>query len=437
MGEELLAIIEQIEREKGIKKDVLIKAIESALLSATKKVVDVKPNEELKVVLNPSNGKIQAYINEKEIDTIDFGRIAASTARQVIIQKIREAEKDVIFNEFQTKVGEIVSGTVYRFDKGNIVVDLLGKSEGMLLKREQSPKEEFKQGQRVRAYVLEVKKETKGPQIILSRRHQNLVKELFELEVPEIYDGTVEIKAIAREPGERTKIAVWSKNERVDSVGACVGMRGNRVKNIVNELQGEKIDIVRYNEDMKEYIKAALLPAEVSEIRLDKEKRKAEVIVADDQLSLAIGKHGQNVRLASKLIGWELDVRTKSSATAEESAENILPGKPPAPEAVPEAAQEAAAETVPGKKKRGSKKQKEEPAGEEEAPETEQKQGIALEEIKGVGEKTLASLKEAGFKTAEDIVNADIQEIVKVKGLGEKKAEKIKEEAKKVLESKE
>jgi N utilization substance protein A len=426
MSEELMAIIEQIEREKGIKKEILIKAIESALLSATKKVVDVKPNEEIRVELDPSNGKIRAYINEKEINSIDFGRIAASTARQVIIQKIREAEKDVIFNEFQTKVGEIVSGTVYRFDKGNIVVDLLGKSEGMLLKREQSPKEEFKQGQRIRAYVLEVKKETKGPQIVLSRRHPNLVKELFELEVPEIYDGTVEIKAIAREAGERTKIAVSSRNERVDSVGACVGMRGNRVKNIVNELQGEKIDIVRYNDDMKEYIKAALLPAEVSEIRLDKEKKKAEVIVADDQLSLAIGKHGQNVRLASKLIGWELDVRTKA-AVVQEAIDSILAPQPAAQ--APQAPEgEASVEEAVEKTKKGQKKRKAETAEEETAV-----SGVMLEDIKGVGEKTVASLKEAGFKTAEDIVNADILDIVKVKGIGEKRAEKIKEEAKKAI----
>ncbi|MDD2703338.1 MAG: transcription termination factor NusA [Candidatus Omnitrophica bacterium] len=430
MSEELMAIIEQIEREKGIKKEILVSAIESALLSATRKVIDVKPNEELKVVLDPANGKIHAYINEKEIDSIDFGRIAASTARQVIIQKIREAEKDVIFNEFQTKIGEIVSGTVYRFDKGNIVVDLLGKSEGVLLKREQSPKEEFKQGQRIRAYVLEVKKDTKGPQIILSRRHPSLVKEFFELEVPEIYDGTVEIKAIAREAGERTKIAVYSRNERVDSVGACVGMRGNRVKNIVNELQGEKIDIVRYNEDMKEYIKAALLPAEVSEIRLDKENKKAEVIVADDQLSLAIGKHGQNVRLASKLIAWELDVRTKTAAV-EKILDGILAQKP-AGEA-PQEAKIEPAEALPSeepveKKKQKRKKQKSVP-GEAEAG----KNAVLLEDIKGIGEKTLAGLKEAGFRTAVEIANADIPDIVKVKGIGEKKAEKIKEEAKKAL----
>jgi transcription termination/antitermination protein NusA len=297
----------------------------------------------------------------------------------------------------------------------------------VLLKREQSSKEEFKQGQRIRAYVLEVKKETKGPQIILSRRHPNLVKEFFELEVPEIYDGTVEIKAIAREAGERTKIAVCSRNERVDSVGACVGMRGNRVKNIVNELQGEKIDIVRYNEDMKEYIKAALLPAEVSEIRLDKEKKKAEVIVADDQLSLAIGKHGQNVRLASKLIGWELDVRTKVAAAAG-AIDSLLAPKPA--EETPQEAAAAPEEVVVEKKKRGQKKPKEAAVEEE-----EKKPAVMLEDIKGVGEKTVESLKDAGFKTAEDIVNADIMDIVKVKGIGEKRAEKIKEEAKKAMEN--
>jgi len=387
MSQELLAIIEQIEREKGIKKEVLISAIESALLSAARKVIDIKPDEELKIELDPTTGKIKAFRNKEEITSIDFGRIAASTARQVIIQKMREAEKDVVFNEFQSKVGEIVSGTVYRFEKGNIIIDLLGKAEGILLKREQSPKEEFKQGQRIRAYVVEVRKDTKGPQIILSRAHPNLVKKLFELEVPEIYEGIVEMKSISRQPGERTKIAVWSKNEKVDSVGACVGMRGNRVRNIVNELQGEKIDIVRFNEDIREYIKAALSPAEVSEIKLDKEKLKATVIVNDDQLSLAIGKHGQNVRLASRLIGWELDIRTKAQA------------EPEAPKEV---------EAVKGKEK------------------------ASLEQLPGVGVKTLESLKIAGINTIEDILKAKLEDLTKIKGIGKKKAQKLVEEAKKL-----
>lgn len=402
MSQELLAIIEQIERERGIKKEVLVSAIESALLSAAKKVIDVKPEEELKVELDLNTGKIKTFKNQEEIASLDFGRIAASTARQVIIQKMREAEKDVIFNEFQSRVGEIVSGAVYRFEKGNIVIDLLGKAEGILLKREQSPKEEFKQGQRIRAYVLEVRKDAKGPQIILSRTHPNLVKKFFELEVPEIYEGIVEIKSISRQPGERTKIAVWSKNEKVDSVGACVGMRGNRVRNIVGELQGEKIDIVRYNEDIKEYIKAALSPAEVSEIKLDKDKLKAKVIVNDDQLSLAIGKHGQNVRLASRLIGWELDIRTKTTAIQEAAAKEE---------------KEAVKETAPLPEKKEKRRQKE---------------AVSLEKLAGVGPKTQDSLREAGINTAQDILKAKLEDLTKIKGIGQKKAKKLIEEAKKL-----
>jgi len=409
MSHELLGILEQMEREKGIKKEVLIEAVESALLSAARKVIDVKPEEELRVELDRQSGKIRAYKNNQEINSIDFGRIAASTARQVIIQKIREAEKDVVFTDFQSRVGEIVSGTVYRFEKGNIMVDLLGKAEGVILKREQSPKEEFKQGQRIRAYVAEVKKDSKGPQIFLSRAHPNLVRKLFELEVPEIYEGVVEMKAIARQPGERTKISVCSKNEKVDSVGACVGMRGNRVRNIVNELQGEKIDIVRYSDDIKEYIRAALSPANIASIKLEKDGLKAEVIVDDDQLSLAIGKHGQNVRLASKLIGWELDIRTKLSA-----AEAMLGG---APEKKPEEikVEEAVEEE---KKPRKEKKSKKENSG--------------LEELEGVGEKTIDLLKEAGFSSVKNLQKASVEDLVKIKGIGEKKAEKIIEAAKKL-----
>lgn len=405
MSQELLAIIEQIEREKGIKKEILIEAVESALMSATKKVIDLKPDEELKIEIDRSTGKIRAFRNKEEVTNIDFGRIAASTARQVIIQKIREAEKDVVFNEFQNRIGEIVSGTVYRFERGNIIVDLLGKAEGVLLKREQSPKEEFKQGQRIRAYVLDVHKDTKGAQIILSRAHPNLVKKLFELEVPEIYEGIVEIKSISRQAGERTKIAVWSKNEKVDSVGACVGMRGNRVRNIVNEVQGEKIDIVRFNEDIREYIKAAISPAKVSEIKLEKDKQKAEVIVDDDQLSLAIGKHGQNVRLASRLIGWELDIRTKTTAAQEPAQEKEAVTEKEVPVQKPE--------------KKTPKKKRE-------------KIEVSLEQLKGVGEKTLLNLKEAGINSIEGILKAKVEDLTKIKGIGEKKAEKLIEEAKKL-----
>ncbi len=410
MSHELLEIINQIEREKGIKKEVLIDAVQSALLSATRKVIDIKPDEELRVELDPNTGKIHAFRNKEEITSIDFGRIAASTARQVIIQKIREAEKDVVFTEFQSRVGEIVSGTVYRFEKGNIIIDLLGKAEGILLKREQSPKEEFKQGQRIRAYVLEVKKDVKGAQIILSRTHPNLVRKLFELEVPEIYEGIVEIKSISRQAGERTKIAVWSKNEKVDSVGACVGMRGNRVRNIVNEFQGEKIDIVRFSEDIREYIKAALSPAKVSEIKLYKDNLKAEVIVDDDQLSLSIGKHGQNVRLASRLIGWELDIRTKATAAAAQAQKEEKEKK------------EAAAEEKPAEKFEKAEKKKKK--------EKEKKEEATLEKLSGIGEKTLASLKKAGISTVEDLLKAKLEDLTQIKGIGEKKAKNLIEEAK-------
>lgn len=395
MSQEIIAIIEQLEREKGIKKELLIEAVETALLTAVRKVIDVKPEEVLKVELDRATGKIRVFKDKEEVVS-DFGRIAASTARQVIIQKIREAEKEVVFHEFQAKIGELVSGVVYRFDRGNIIVDLLGKAEGYISKQEQSASEEFKQGQRIRAYVVDVRKDNKGLQIVLSRTHPNLVKKLFELEVPEIYEGIVEIKTIARQPGERTKIAVWSKNEKVDSVGACVGMRGNRVRNIVNELFGEKIDIIRYNEDIKEYIKSALSPAKIAEIKLEKNNLKANIIVDDDQLSLCIGKHGQNVRLASRLLGWELNIHAKSSQPAQEAKEK-------------------------------------EPIKQEEKKAKGDAGLISLEELPGVGEKTVANLKESGFNTIEDIVNADVEALLKVKGIARKKAEKLIEEAKKLI----
>ncbi|OIO35311.1 MAG: transcription termination factor NusA [Candidatus Omnitrophica bacterium CG1_02_44_16] len=374
MSNELMAILDHIERERGIKKEVLLAAVESAMVSAVKKAIGSKTADNISVTIDKTDGKIRAFMDKKEIENVDFGRIAAQTAKQVIIQKIREAEKDVIFNEFSAKVGDIVSGTVYRFDKGNIVVDLLGKAEGLMPKREQSPRDDFRQGQRIRAYILDVKREIKGPQIILSRTSPLFVKKLFELEVPEIFEGIVEVKSISREAGERTKIAVWSKDEKVDCVGACVGMRGSRVKDIVMELQGEKIDIIRWSDDLREYITAALSPAKITEIRLDKEGQRSQVIVADDQLSLAIGKHGQNVRLASRLIGWDLDIRTREEIVKEK----------------------------------------------EEAKKTR-----AEMSLDGVGEKVLTQLIDAGFDNLEKIAASTVEQLTQVKGIGEKKAEKI------------
>jgi N utilization substance protein A len=383
MSSELLAILDHLEREKGVDKEILLAAVEAAMVSAVKKSIGAKDTQNIKVEIDRSTGKIRAFSEDKEIKSVDFGRIAAQTARQVMIQKIREAEKDVIYNEFISKVGTIVSGTVYRFEKGNIVVDLFGRTEGTIPHREQTQSEEFRQGDRVRAYILEVKKEPKGPQIILSRAHPNLIKKLFELEVPEIYEGIVEIKALSREPGERTKIAVWSKDEKVDCVGACVGMRGSRVKNIVSELQGEKIDIIRWSDNIREYVTASLSPAKISEIKLDKERQHAEVIVSDDQLALAIGKRGQNVRLASKLVCWELDIRTK-----------------------PEVKEEVRT-----------------------------KEDQSLASLHGVGDKILSALIEAGFSTLESLASADAEALSQIKGVGSKKAEKIIKEAKSLLKT--
>ena len=400
---ELLTILEQLERDKGIDKKILIEAVESAVATAAKKLWTVDKNEEVRAVLDIKTGRITAYAGTQEIRSSEFGRIAAQTAKQVVIQKIREAEKDVVFNEYQVRIGEIISGGVYRFERGNIIVDL-GKAEAYIPKKEQSPKEEFRQGDRVRAYLLDVKRDSKGPQILLSRANPNFIRKLFQLEVPEIFEGIVEIKSIARDVGERTKIAVCSKDEKVDCVGACVGMRGSRVKNIVSELQGEKIDIVRYSSDIKEYIQAALSPAEISQIQLNYDGKKANIIVADDQLSLAIGKHGQNVRLASQLVSWELDLfssdqwkQLKEQAGVEETAQ----------------------------------------AAEDEKKKTTEQQSSdrGLTVLTGVGEKIMVQLKAAGLDTLEKIVAADVETLTKIKGLGEVKAKKIIKDAKSLLSS--
>ena len=389
MNGELLSVLEYIEREKGIKREILIEAVESALVSAARKVIGQK-DEEITAKFDSETGAISILSQGKEIKSAEFGRIAAQTAKQVIIQKIREAERDVIFEEFHTRKNTIVTGGVHRFEKGNIIVDL-GKAEAILPRNELLPRERYKQGDRIRAYVVDVERTPKGSHILLSRKNEGMVKKLFELEVPEISDGVVEIKSIAREPGERTKIAVSSKDEKIDSVGACVGMRGQRVKNIVSELQGEKIDIVRYNDDIKEYIKSALSPAEILEIKVDKDKKQAEVIVDDEQLSLAIGRKGQNVKLAGKLLGYELGVKSKVE------------------------------KKEPKKKKKAKELEVEEMA-------------MPISVLPGVGKKTLEALKKSGFKEVENIAKAKIEDLVKIKGLGKKTAEKILDAAKELSE---
>lgn len=408
---DLLGILEQLERDKGIPKAVLVEAVEAAVSSAAKKLWTVDREEEVHSVLDLKTGKIKTFAGEEEIRSSEFGRIAAQTAKQVVIQKIREAEKDVVFSEYQTRIGELVSGSIYRFERGNIIIDL-GRAEAVFPKREQSPKEEYRQGDRVRAYVLDVKKDNRGPQVILSRAHPNFVRRLFELEVPEIYEGIVEIKAISRDVGERTKIAVHSKDERVDCVGACVGMRGSRVKNIVQEIQGEKIDIVRFSGDIKEYIQAALSPAEISQIQIDFDDKKANIIVADDQLSLAIGRHGQNVRLASSLVGWELNLFSfEQWAELQEKEEKDL-------------------------KSSGTKKSQVVEV-EAEDSQDEQTEDMTIVDLTGVGEKLLGQLAEIGIDTLEQIADASLEDLTQIKGLGKIKAQKLIDEALSLFEESE
>ncbi len=381
MSNELLLVLDYIEREKGIDKSVIISAIESALLSAARKRFG--EDKDLSVTIDGKTGQINVMRDDVKIKSGDFGRIAAQTARQIITQKIREAEREVVYNDFQAKIGDITNGIVHRFEKGNIIVDL-GKTEGVLSYKEILPNEEFKQGQRVRALILAVKKTNKGPQIILSRTNAGFVRRLFELEVPEIYEGIVDIKSISRMAGERTKVAVSSKDEKIDCVGACVGVRGSRIKNIVLELHGEKVDIVRWHEEIKEYVKAAISPAKVTRIDLNLEEHKMDVEVDDDQLSLAIGKKGQNVRLASKLIGWSINIMSTSQ--------------------IKEA---------------------------KEKKETAQKESV-LGSIQGIGEKTLQALIDAGFDDREVLSNAKVSDLTAVKGVGKKRAEQILEEIKKL-----
>ena len=393
MNAELITVLENIEREKGISRKVLIESIEAALVSAAKKVLHDK-DKDVEVKIDVASGKINIFSDGKEIVSQEFGRIAAQTAKQVIFQKIREAERDVVFSEFHGKVDTIASGTVYRFEKGSLLVDL-GKTEGILPKREMSPRDNYHQGDTIHAFILEVNKTAKGPQVILSRSHPGFVRTLFELEVPEVAEGTVEIRSIAREAGDRTKIAVWSKNDKVDCVGACVGIRGSRVKGVVKELQGEKIDIVRWSDNVEEYVRAALSPAEIASVKLlSEEDKKVEVVVADDQLSLAIGKNGQNVRLASKLSGWSIDIRSKKDI-AKAALEATLG----------EEGGEAA-EVVAGTEESAV------PANE-------------LESLEGIGPKTAEALSAAGFKTLEDLKKATKEELMAVKGVGQKTVEKI------------
>ncbi|MBM4053756.1 MAG: transcription termination/antitermination protein NusA [Planctomycetes bacterium] len=305
--ESLLRLVDSLHRDKEIAKEVVFQGIEAALTTAARK--HFRSQETVSIQIDRTTGEIVAMEGDRRIDPSELGRITAQTAKQVIIQKIREAERDVIFEDFSHRKGVIVSGKVQRYEGTTMIVNL-GKTEGILQKSEQTANEHYNIGERVRAIVLDVKKVGTRVKIILSRTHPDFVRKLFELEVPEIAENTIEIKALARESGQRTKIAVASSDENVDCVGACVGMRGARIKNIVDELNGEKIDIIRWNEEPELLLPNALKPAEVSGIILSPENRTATVVVPNDQLSLAIGKRGQNVRLASRLTEWNIDIIT-------------------------------------------------------------------------------------------------------------------------------
>jgi len=343
--------IEAIEKEKGIDKEVLFEAIEAALLSAYKRnfnasaanaridisrdTGDIKVYGSFNVVEEVSNPKMEIQLDkarevepeievgeelEMEVTPKEFGRIAAQTAKQVVIQRIREAEREIIYEDFMDKEHDVVTGVIQRFEQKNVIIDL-GKTEAVLPPSEQIPYERYEQGRRIKAYIYEVKKTTKGPQVMLSRTHSGLLKRLFELEVPEIYEGIIEVKSLAREPGYRSKIAVWTAKEDIDPVGACVGPRGSRVQTISNELKGEKIDVIKWNDAPEVFISSALSPAKISYVKVDQEEKKASVVVPDDQLSLAIGKEGQNARLAARISGWKIDIISESRLEKMEAEE--------------------------------------------------------------------------------------------------------------------
>ncbi|MBN1880618.1 MAG: transcription termination/antitermination protein NusA [Deltaproteobacteria bacterium] len=498
-------VLEQVEKEKGIDKQVLIEAIESAMLTAANKKfgnqreIEASFNEELgevelfefkEVVEEVTDPMTEISLEDAvqsdpeavlgdvlgfKLDISDFGRIAAQTAKQVIIQKVRNAERENIYEEYKDRVNELITGMVQRFERGNIYVNL-GRAEAIIPSKEQVPREGYRQGDRIRAYILDVLRESKGPQIIMSRTHPGLLVKLFELEVPEISEGIVKIMGAAREPGERSKIAVYSTDRDVDPVGACVGIKGSRVQSIVQELRGEKIDIVPWDEDTVKFVCNALSPAEVTEVIFEEDVREMEIIVADDQLSLAIGKKGQNVRLASKLVGWKLDIKSASKkekqfaeviyalgaipgvgiATAQilyeagimsvsdvvESGPEFLSSIPSLGQKKAESIYAVALDIVEGREPVRSVEDIEETdtdTAEAEAPapsggaasvdEPTESVESSLKDLDGVGDKMLETLIQAGFDTIEKIAQSDAETLSDLPGIGQKKAEALIESA--------
>ncbi len=434
-------IIDQVGRDKGIDKDILISALESAMLKAAEKRFGV--GKDIEAHFDEEASEIELFLFKTVVEEVDdpdveitledalksdpdaelgdslgvklsqeeFGRIDAQTAKQIIIQKVRDAERDIVYSEYSEKSGEIITGIVQRFEKGDIIVDL-GRTEALLPKKEQVRREGYRQGERIRGIVVEVNKESRGPQIIMSRTHPGFLIQLFKLEVPEIYEGIVEVKGAAREPGDRAKIAVYSHNADVDPVGACVGVKGSRVQSVVQELKGEKIDIVHWSDEKAIYVKNTLSPAQISRVVVDEAEHSMEVIVPDDQLSLAIGKKGQNVRLAVKLTGWKIDIKTETQ-TEDAGSKKLTP-------------EEALRQEV-----ENAQSLEELRAADEEAVSVAPSGGDApdggagVETLDGVGPKTAEALNNAGFKTLESIASVGLDVIASIEGIGDKKAEKI------------
>ncbi|NJN63491.1 MAG: transcription termination/antitermination protein NusA [Acidobacteria bacterium] len=414
---DLIQAIEAIGREKGIEREVIIRALEEAFAAASRKVIRTRENivsvfdektgefgifAKKKVVPEVSDDETEISLEDAiEIDpAADFdqeltfprripelGRIAAQAAKQVIYQKVKEAERDKIYNEYIDRVGELVNGVVKRVERGDLVVDM-GTTEAAVPRREQIRAEHYNPGDRVRAIIVDVERSGKGPQVVLSRTDPRLVLKLFEMEVPEIYDGTVRIVAVARDAGERSKIAVQSRDRDVDPVGACVGMKGNRVQSVIRELRGEKIDIVQYHEDAMAFVREALKPATANRVgSRDEVRRVVEVIVADEQLSLAIGKRGQNVRLAGRLVGWRIDVKSESEKRAEVDAEH-----------------EARA------------------------------RALHLFSRLGLEDKVAEALIDAGFRDLEQILSADLEDLTRVPGISEELALDIHDKAENLID---
>ncbi len=415
MANILSQTIEQISKEKGIEPEVIQHALEDAMVAAAKKYF--KTAEELQARYDPETGTIDVFAVKQIVETVtnpetemsldealsidesfqigefveipkptlELGRIAAQTAKQVIFQKVREAEREIVFDEFSGQVGQLVNGIVRRFEGRDIILDM-GKTEALLPMSEQSRIEQYKQGDRVRAVIVKVHKLSKGPQIIVSRTDPSLLVRLFEMEIPEVYDGTVQIKAAVREGGERAKVAVASRDDAVDPVGACVGMKGTRINAVIRELKGEKIDIIEYSEDIVEYTMNALNPAKISKVLVaDPGGKILEVIVPEDQLSLAIGKKGQNVRLASRLLGWQIDIKSEEEKKKEilSQMENLEPEQPEDP----------------------------------------------IEGLPGVGEKTVARLQEAGIASVQALAAQTVEQLMEIPGIGEKTAQKLTAQA--------